>query len=173
MPKRNQLHDVFKHYDLTGGLNDGKIHPERCWPWKDSLNGKGTPIFSYMGKSYAAYRVVYHITHPDTFDLDDSRLVRHIKCDNHLCGNYNHMEAGSHQQNMNDAVAHTRFGLTKDELCDIMDFLQRVESGELDLTHARIAERVSYKHGRHIGRTTVTDINTGRRKDRRKEQKDE
>lgn len=175
MPKRNILHDVFLKYDLTGGKNDNQIHPELCWPWridKYALNGKNQPVFSYRGKSYYAYRVVYHVSHPDAFSLDDPRVIRHVVCNNNLCGNFNHMEPGTQQDNMNDAVRDSRFGLTKEALSDIIEFLRRVEIGELDLTHERIAERVSFKHQVRIARSTVTDINTGRRNARRKEQRD-
>lgn len=167
MARRNELHDVFKHYDMTGGLNDGKIHPELCWPWKSGLNGKNMPVFSFSGKSYYGYRVVYHVMHPTEFTLDDPRLIRHVVCDNNLCGNHLHMAPGDHQDNMNDAVDHGRFGLTKEEIDAIIEFL-----AVGDITHQRIAERVSYKFGRKIARSTVTDINTGRRQERRKEQKD-
>lgn len=171
MPKRNELHDVFLKYDLSGGLNDGKIHPELCWPWridKYALNGKGQPIFSYRGKSYYAYRIVYHVRHPTTFSLDDSRVVRHVVCDNNLCGNFNHMEPGTQIDNMNDAVEHHRFGLTKQE----KDAIMYLHAETPDLTHQRIAERVSYQFGRKIARSTVTDLISGRRTERRKGQKD-
>lgn len=165
MARRNELHDVLKHYDMTGGLNDGKIHRERCWPWKSKLNGKGHPIFSYDGKSYYGHRIVYHLFNSSIFPLDDPRIIRHVVCDNGICGNPDHMKPGSHQDNMNDAVAHARFGLTKEEIHDIIELLAMG-----DLTHQRIAERISYKHGRKIARSTVSDINTGRRNERRKEQ---
>ncbi len=171
MPKRNELHDVFLKYDLTGGLNDGKIHPELCWPWlieKYALNGKNQPVFSYRGKSYYAYRIVYHVSHPTTFSLDDPRVIRHVVCNNNLCGNFNHMEPGSQQDNMNDAVRDYRFGLTEEELCAII----ALHTATPDLTHQRIAERVSYQFKRNIGRSTVTDVISGRREQRRKEQKD-
>ena len=170
MPKRNELHDVFLKYDLTGGHPNGKIHPELCWPWrvdKYALNGKGQPIFSYRGKSYYAYRIVYHVAHPDEFALDDPRLIRHVVCNNNLCGNFNHMEPGDHQANMNDAVDSHRFGLTKEEKDAIIELLAMG-----DITHDRIAERVSFKFGRKIARSTVTDINTDRRNTRRKGLKD-
>lgn len=171
MARRNQLTDIFTRYDMTGGLNDDKIHPELCWPWKVdkyALNGKGIAVFSYKGKSYYGHRVIYHVTHPNEFKLDDPRLIRHVVCDNNLCGNYKHMKPGDHQDNMNDAAEHHRFGLTQEEKDAIIYLLENT-----DLTHIRIAERVSYKFGRNIARSTVTDINTGRRNDRRKGPKDD
>ncbi len=167
MARRNQLTDIFTRYDMSGGLNDGKIHHELCWPWKVekyALNGKGIAVFSYDGKSHYGHRIIYHVFNPTTFSLADPRVIRHVECDNNLCGNPRHMAPGSHQQNMNDAVEHHRFGLTKDEIDAIIALLT-----ETDLTHIRIAERVSHKFGRKIARSTVTDINTNRRNDRRKE----
>lgn len=169
MARRNQLADILRCYDLSGGMNDGKIHPELCWPWKvkeRALNGKGIAVFSLEGKSYYGHRLIYHLFNP-TFKLDDPRLIRHVVCDNNLCGNYNHMKPGDHQQNMTDAVDHNRFGLTKDEIDAIIELLTTT-----DITHQRIAERVSWKFGHKISRQTVTDINTGYREDRRKEHKD-
>lgn len=170
MARRNQLSDIFTRYDLTGGLNDGKIHNELCWPWKTdkyALNGKGIAVFSYEGKSHYGHRVIYHVTHPNEFKLDDPRLIRHVVCNNNLCGNYNHMKPGTHQDNMNDAVESGRFGLTKEEINAIILLLEQT-----DLTHQRIAERVSYQFKRNIARSTVTDINTNRRDERRKGLKD-
>ena len=170
MARRNQLSDIFTRYDLTGGLNDGKIHNELCWPWKTdkyALNGKGIAVFSYEGKSHYGHRVIYHVTHPNEFKLDDPRLIRHVVCNNNLCGNYNHMQPGSHQDNMNDAVESGRFGLTQEEISAIILLLEQT-----DLTHQRIAERVSFQFKRNIARSTVTDINTNRRNERRKGLKD-
>lgn len=157
MARRNQLTDVFKHYDLTGGK-------DACWPWKGALNNKGIPYFSYRGRSYVAHRVVYHIMHAADFPLDSELLVRHVVCDNGICGNPRHMTLGTHQDNMNDAVSHGRFGLTKEEINAIINLQEQTP----DLTHQRIAERVSYQFGRKIGRSTVTDILSGRREERRK-----
>ena len=166
MARRNQLTDIFTRYDMTGGLKDSRIHHELCWPWKVekyALNGKGIAVFSYNGKSYYGHRIIYHILNSSNFKLDDPRLIRHIVCDNSLCGNPAHMTTGTHQDNMNDAVEHSRFGLTKDEINAIIELLTTT-----DLTHVRIADRVSIKYGGSISRQTVTDINTDRRNTRRK-----
>lgn len=168
MARRNTLESVFKHYDLTGGMNDGRVHHELCWPWKDALNGKNIPYISVDGKSWVAHRIVYHLFHRDEFNLDDPRLIRHVVCDNGICGNPAHMEPGSHQQNMNDAVEHNRFGLTKEEIHAIISLHEQYD----DLTHDRIAARVSHQFGRRVARSTVTDVLSDRRRTRRKEQKD-
>lgn len=177
MPKRNELHDVFKQYDLTGGLNDNKIHNELCWPFrvdKYSLNGKGQPLFSYRGKQYYSYRIIYHVTHPNEFLLDDPRVIRHVVCDNNLCGNYAHMAPGSQKQNVQDAVDHHRFGLTKEEKDAIIDLSEAKDAlgNPINLTHERIAQRVTYQFKRNIARSTVTDLISGRRDARRKGLKD-
>ena len=109
MARRNQLSDIFRHYNLTGG-------PNACWLWKSALNNKGIPYFSYNGKLYVGHRIVYHVCNPLDFKLDDPRIIRHVVCDNGICGNPKHMMPGTHQQNMNDAVEHSRFGLTKEEI---------------------------------------------------------
>jgi hypothetical protein len=166
--RRNQLEDVFKKYDLSGGLNDGRIHHELCWPWKESLNGKGIPYFSVDGKLHPSHRVVYHVMHPDTFPLNDPRLIRHVVCDNGICGNFNHMEPGTHQENMNDAVDHGRFGLTTEIIHAIINLKEEMP----DLTHVRIAEHITHKFQRNVARSTVTDILTDRRRTRRKQEKD-
>lgn len=168
MARRNTFEDVFKHYDMTGGMNDGRIHHEKCWPWKRSLNGKDIPYFSVDGKSWIAHRIVYHLFNRETFSLNDPRLIRHVVCDNGICGNPKHMLPGTHQQNMNDAVEHSRFGLTADEISAIINLHEEFD----DLTHERIAARVSHKFGRNVARSTVTDILSDRRRKRRKEQKD-
>jgi hypothetical protein len=166
MPRRNTFQDVFRYYDLSGGLNDGKVHHERCWPWTGSLNDKNIPYFSVSGKSYIAHRIVYHLFNSGTFRLDSPLFIRHIVCDNSICGNPAHMVTGTHQENMNDAVAHGRFGLTIEQIDAIIKHNEEMP----DVTHARLAAHFTHKFQRNVARSTITDILSGRRKQRRKEQ---
>lgn len=84
--------------------------------------------------------------------------------DNPLCGRPDHLTPGTHEDNMIDMMVRGRKGLRTEVVRDILDLLKRVEEKTLEITHADIAQLIGAKHGIDIARTTVTDINTGRRR---------
>lgn len=161
MGRRNEFADVFKCIDMR------PVPPLKCWLWTASVNDKGLPYFTVKGRKYVAYRIVYLLTHPG-WDINNRReFIRH-KCtdddgnhvDNPLCCNPDHMETGTHDENMMDMMLRGRKGLTREALEDILDVSRRLPN----LTHSQIAARVSHKHQIPVARQTVTDILSGRRR---------
>lgn len=99
--RANRLTDVFRNIDMKGG------DKEQCWPWTLGTNKDGRPYFTFQGKKYLAYRLVYDLYHTES--LGD-RIARHT-CDNEICCNPHHLIPGSHQQNMDDMKERERHGL--------------------------------------------------------------
>jgi hypothetical protein len=72
---------------------------EGCWEWTAYLDHKGYGGFTVDGRMQKAHRVAYELHHKTTIEL--GLVVRH-KCDNRKCCNPNHLETGTHQDNVND-----------------------------------------------------------------------
>ena len=69
-----------------------------CQPMVGKQNRKGYAKISIDGENFYAHRVAFALGHgkdPGTL------LVRH-RCDNKNCVNHEHLELGTHVQNMND-----------------------------------------------------------------------
>ena len=161
MGRMNKYTDVFKHIDMS------PVHPSTCWLWRASVNDKGLAYFTVGNRKYRVSRLVYWLTHPD-FDIDNRRIIIRHKCtdahgrnvDNPLCCNPDHMETGTHEDNMRDVMERGRRGLTNDVVRAIIETIEKFP----ELTHSQIAKIVGDRHQITIARTTVTDINTGRRR---------
>ncbi len=129
----------MKHYtddDIAAFIDDGKpshpkdwffardfwlnrakdgLHPDqdnphyaglnRCWGWNGRILG-GYGVIHMFDKTKGAHRVSYEIHHGP---IPDGMVIRH-RCDNKICTNPEHLEAGTSQQNIKDA--HER-GLVK------------------------------------------------------------
>lgn len=86
-----------------------------CWDWKGAVNGNGYGNFrmpEYGRMNFSAHRVAFAITH-GTWP-DEGLVVRH-KCDRPLCVNPNHLETGTHQDNMKDMVIRGRHNHGRDQ----------------------------------------------------------
>lgn len=161
--RTNALSDVFRH------INMKPEPPVTCWLWTrdGSVNSKGIPEFTVGGKKYAAYRIVYWLTHPE-WDITNKReFILHTcvdalgrNVDNPLCCNPAHLRSGTNNDNMLDMMLRGRKGLTKDAVCAILDINQKFP----DLTHSQIASMVSHQHQQSVARQTVTDILNHRRR---------
>lgn len=78
-----------------------------CKNWEGSLcKGYGRVRFGH--EIFIVSRLVYEINNPD---VDMNNLVVRHKCDNKRCCNINHLEIGTHQQNIKEAVE--RLGMNK------------------------------------------------------------
>ena len=77
---------------------------EECWPWDGVVDHNGYGRVVFMTSVYKAHRVSYEMANGP---IPDGLLVRH-KCDNPNCVNPNHLEVGTHADNMADAVKRGR-----------------------------------------------------------------
>lgn len=92
-----------------------------------------------------AYRVVYELVHGVALG---TAVVRH-RCDNPICCNPEHLELGTHEDNMRDMRERERHGLPHHTVRAIRKL---AEKGR---THREIAELYG------LGRSTVTEIVQG------------
>lgn len=71
-----------------------------CWNWTGSCIQKGYGHFVSRGIHYVAHRESYKAFKGP---IPDGLLVRHINsCHNRKCINPDHLELGTHQDNMDD-----------------------------------------------------------------------
>jgi hypothetical protein len=143
----NERADVFKHYDMSGGLDS-------CWAWSGTTGGRASeprPYFQAEGKRYLAYRLVYELVHGVTLTKEEKLLH---SCDNGSmpvgCGNPRHLRIGTTQDNSDDMKERDRHGLP----AHVVSAIRRLLSQQR--TQADIAELYG------ISRETVSAIATGR-----------
>jgi hypothetical protein len=80
--------------------------PNGCWHWTGSRNNSGYGTIRMGKRVVTAHRVMYVMVNGE---LEDSTAVIMHTCDNPQCVNPAHLKAGTHLQNMQDAVAKGRF----------------------------------------------------------------
>ena len=76
-----------------------------CWLWKGQLFHDGYGKTWYNGKGERLHRVMYAIA--NGLEMSDLDCVRHVVCGklgNKHCCNPDHLENGSHEDNMRDMV---------------------------------------------------------------------
>ncbi|WP_292502878.1 HNH endonuclease [Mesorhizobium sp.] len=81
---------------------------EQCWQWNGAVNGNGYGNFripEYGRGTVPAHRVAYMLCVGSM--PADGLVVRH-NCDNPLCVNPNHLEAGTQADNMDDMTKRGR-----------------------------------------------------------------
>lgn len=69
-----------------------------CWEWRGRRNDLGYAVMKSRGKQVRVHRVMWEMHNGP---IPDGLVVRH-KCDNPPCVNPNHLEIGSHLDNMED-----------------------------------------------------------------------
>lgn len=94
----NELHtkDAERFWSSVDRTTDGA-----CWNWKKSLR-KNYGQFKARTKVYYAHRVAFYLSTGMT-----PEVVRHT-CDNTLCCNPAHLQAGTQLENIADRVARNR-----------------------------------------------------------------
>lgn len=77
------------------------LNENGCWECISHAKDKdGYTRVWFDGKNDKLHRVIYKITHGD---INSDVIIRH-KCDNPSCFNVEHLEAGTHQDNISDKV---------------------------------------------------------------------
>lgn len=96
---------------LFWSLVDASEGPEKCWPWKGSRHKRGYGQFP-MGrprKTFRANRIaIFLSTGIDPLDKEACH-----SCDNPPCCNPSHLTAGTHAQNMRDAMDKGRLSIKR------------------------------------------------------------
>lgn len=78
---------------------------DACWPWIGAVNKQtGYGMFRLNGTTVSAPRAVLILSG----NVDMTGMDARHKCDNRICVNPNHLEPGSHKENMQDAVKRNR-----------------------------------------------------------------
>ena len=78
-----------------------------CKEWKGYRDKDGYGRVRVAGKRVMAHRVAYAQARGLPLDAIAGRVIRH-QCDNPSCVNPEHLEEGSHQDNMDDKVTRNR-----------------------------------------------------------------
>jgi hypothetical protein len=69
-----------------------------CVEWTGSKHRDGYGKLKVLGRTYSAHRYAYTLFKGE---IPAGNMIRH-KCDNRLCVNIEHLETGTHRDNMND-----------------------------------------------------------------------
>lgn len=77
-------------------------HPSECWPWAGKTAGRGYGVLVFGRASVYAHRLVFFLGHGYW-----PSVCRH-RCDYPACVNLEHLEDGTTQDNINDAVVRGR-----------------------------------------------------------------
>ena len=107
----NPDHLELRHTTMDPILGDERIERDKirfakyvnkkgdddCWLWTGHTNGK-VGLFYSQGRGYQAHRFSYVIANGQ---IPAGLIIRH-KCDTPLCTNPNHLELGSHKDNVQD-----------------------------------------------------------------------
>lgn len=75
-----------------------------CWEWNGSRSRLGYGTMRHNGQTTECHRVSYQVF---VGDIPEGLCVRH-RCDNRSCSNPEHLELGTHQDNMKDMVSRNR-----------------------------------------------------------------
>jgi hypothetical protein len=74
---------------------------DECWPWQAGTSKFGYGRFSFRAANWQAHRVAFTLTHGE---VPAGMVVMHT-CNNRLCCNPAHLQAGTQQDNIKHAVA--------------------------------------------------------------------
>lgn len=119
---RGSLGNKFAAYANIG-------NPDECWLWKGGISSSGYGIISSKGSHRTAHRASYEL---HKGKIPEELIVRH-KCDNPPCVNPDHLELGTHMDNVRDRVLRGRgkapvgekHGAAKLTEADVRDIRQR------------------------------------------------
>ena len=129
---------------------------KQCWLWGGATNPSGYGTTTYGGKTMGAHRVAW-IVHNGP--IPDGKFICH-HCDVKRCINPSHLYAGTHRDNMDDAVERNRMAsgidqgsatLTDDEVAEIRSLAakgipQRQLSHDFEVSQSTINRLVNEVH---------------------------
>lgn len=117
-----------------------EVSGDDCWPWTRSKNRASYGIVSLPGpETWLAHRLAYTVW---VGPIPEGHVVRH-KCDNPPCINPDHLETGTHADNVKDKIERDRIPRgarhwkAKLSDCDVTTIRSRVASGETQSAVAR------------------------------------
>lgn len=146
-------------YPVSANRNSPCINTKHC------LNAAGYGHVRYNGKTVRENRLVYALTHGLTLDDISGVIIRHT-CDNPACINPDHLEPGTHTDNMRDMMQRGRGNQPKgkhngrskltDE--DVISIRERSANGEtnsqiakdFDIANSQVSRISTRKIWRHI-----------------------
>lgn len=125
----------WSHVDKNGPIVRPELGP--CWIWTGGCTDKGYGKFRVEGRDSRAHRVSWEMHNGP---IPEDHAVCH-KCDNPPCVRPDHLEPGTHQDNMTDRNVKGRSARLRGSL-----------AGTAKLTEAAVLDiRVRYKPGsRHV-----------------------
>lgn len=165
MPRRPNMNDVELREWF---FNNKTISDNGCWEWNGVRLKDGYGMLSVKGKRFLVHRysLILHLGR----EIEAKKEVRHI-CHNPSCFNPEHLEEGSHQQNMTDMVVANRQAKgdkLKSRVTGIPHIPSRGEgNGRAKLTNAQVleirslSERLSHRDIADrfkVSKTTITAI---------------
>lgn len=83
---------------------------DACWPWLGAVCGAGYGHALLYGKTRMAHRIAYSLRHGHP--PEDKPHVLH-SCDVKTCVNPNHLRAGTHRENIQEAARKGLLGRKK------------------------------------------------------------
>lgn len=126
MPASKPIEDQIKgricHDEKTG-----------CWEWNGAKTSAGYGQIRHKNKALYVHIIMYKKYHGED---SKGREVLH-KCDNPSCVNPDHLCAGSHLDNMHDAMKKGRINATPLSDRDVMSIRERHRNGERQCVLAR------------------------------------
>lgn len=149
--RTDDIGERLRFYAPAGDLNE-------CWNWSAST-AQGYGVISLKGGvTKGAHIVAWELHHRTA--VPDGLVIRHT-CDNRLCTNPNHLQAGTQAENVQDAVLRSNMnqgelnGGAKLSIDEVRQIKQLYETG--DFTHDALA----LKFG--VSRGAISSIMSGRR----------
>ena len=93
---------ILDHSTIDSSTN--LVNGSHCWRWTGTIRDNGYGQIKHGKKIVKAHRLSYELAcGPITSD----DIIRH-KCDNRLCVNPDHLDIGTHQDNINDKISRGR-----------------------------------------------------------------